>query len=257
MSDIDLQSDFISLDVGPDMTLNDIKAFIEAEINVPPSAQHFIQDGRPVTDTSKSLAQMNVQEGDVLAMAIQSASRASRRPAQEQGSSQPAQRLRSGNDPEQARLRILGDPVVLAECQRQDPELAAACSDAQKFRDLWNARQRQYEQVQREKEEQFALLEADPFNVEAQQKIEEIIRQQRVAENLQKAMEENPECRSILIDGQCWRQNMLTRFQPLAELPCCTSTSRSTMFPSKRSWIPARKPPSCLPRLPNDAESFA
>ncbi|EXJ92201.1 hypothetical protein A1O3_00751 [Capronia epimyces CBS 606.96] len=174
------------------MTLNDIKAFVEAEINVPPSAQHFLQDGRPVTDTSKSLAQLNIQEGGVLAMAVRSA-RSSRRPAQEHTAGQSAQRSQSGSDPEQARLRILGDPVVMAECRRQDPELAAACSDPQKFQDLWRIRQRQYEQVQREKEEQVALLEADPFNVEAQQKIEEIIRQQRVAENLQKAMEENPE----------------------------------------------------------------
>ncbi|KAL2395881.1 DNA damage-inducible protein 1 [Exophiala dermatitidis] len=192
VNNLKIPSDFISLDVGPDMTLNDIKALVEAEINVPPSSQHFLQDGQPVTDTSKSLAQLNFQEGGVLGMAIQS-SRPRRRPAPENAAGQPPQRLRSGNDPEQTRLRILGDPVVMEQCRRQDPELAAACSDPQKFQDLWNERQRQYEQVQREKEEQFALLEADPFNVEAQQKIEEIIRQQRVAENLQKAMEENPE----------------------------------------------------------------
>jgi len=47
--------------------------------------------------------------------------------------------------------------------------------------------------MQKDKEEQLALLQEDPFNVEAQQKIEEVIRQERVAENLQKAMEENPE----------------------------------------------------------------
>ncbi|KAK6384832.1 hypothetical protein, variant [Exophiala oligosperma] len=173
------------------MSLNDIKAFVEAEINIPPIAQHFLHDGRPVTDTSISLAQMNIHEGDVVALAVQTRQR--RRPATENTMGQPAQRVRSGNDPEQLRLRILGDSHMLAECQRQDPELAAACSDRQKFHDLWSARQRQYEQAQREKEQQIALLEADPFNVEAQQKIEEMIRQERVAENLQKAMEENPE----------------------------------------------------------------
>lgn len=193
VSDRDIQSDFISLDVGPDMTLNDIKAFIEAEINVPPSSQLFLQDSRPVTDTSITLAQLNVQEGDVVAMAIQSTS-PRRRPAQETATGQPAaRRARSGNDPEQLRLRILGDPVSLAECQRQDPELAAAAPHRQRFHDLWNDKRKQYEQMQREKEEQIARLEADPFNVEAQQKIEEMIRQERVAENLQKAMEEFPE----------------------------------------------------------------
>ena len=178
------------------MTLSDIKAFIEAEINVPPSSQIFLQDGRPVTDNSTTLAQMNVQEGDVVALAVQSPRQRSQ-PAQRSTPAQPAQRAPSANDPEQARLRVLGDPVLMAEWRRQDPELAAAASDREKFHDLYSARQRQYAQAQREKEEQHALLAADPFNMDAQQKIEEMIRQERVAENLQKAMEENPECEMI------------------------------------------------------------
>lgn len=175
------------------MTLNDIKAIVEAEINAPPEAQHFLKDGDPVNDTSQTLIDLNVEEGDVVAMAIQTA-RSRRRPAQDSSSGQPAQRTQTANDPEQLRLRILGDPNLLAECRRQDPELANASSNREAFHDLWNSRQRQHEQSQREKQEQIALLEADPFNVEAQQKIEEMIRQERVSENIQKAMEENPEC---------------------------------------------------------------
>lgn len=176
------------------MTLNDIKAIVEAEINAPPEAQHFLKDGNPVNDTTQSLADLSIQEGDVVAMAIQTA-RSRRRPAQDSSSGQPAQRTRIGNDTEQLRLRLLGDPALMAECRRQDAELANASSDREAFHNAWNARQRQHEQSQREKQEQIALLEADPFNVEAQQKIEEMIRQERVSENIQKAMEENPECK--------------------------------------------------------------
>lgn len=183
------------------MTLSDVKAFIEAETSVPPSAQIFLNSGRPVADNSITLAQMNVQEGDVVAVAVQSKRPSRSVPAQRSTTGQqPAQRARSDNDPEQARLRVLGDPVLMAEWRRQDPELAAAASDQDKFHDLYTARQRQYAEVQREKEEQYALLAADPFNVDAQQKIEEMIRQERVAENLQKAMEENPECK-ITVHG--------------------------------------------------------
>jgi len=203
------------------MTLNDIKAIVEAETNIPPEAQHFLKDGRPVVDTSQSLEALGVQEGDVVGLAIQT-SRPNRRPAQDSPSRQSAQRPSAGpNDPESLRLRILGDPNLLAECQRQDPELANASSSREAFHNLWNTRQQQHAQAQREKQEQIALLEADPFNVEAQQKIEEMIRQERVSENIQKAMEENPECKSIYrIVGQVTDKII----KPLAESRCCIST---------------------------------
>lgn len=44
-----------------------------------------------------------------------------------------------------------------------------------------------------EKQKETQLLNADPYNIEAQRKIEEAIRQEAVMENLNHALEYSPE----------------------------------------------------------------
>ena len=96
------------------------------------------------------------------------------------------------------RLRVLGDPAAIANLNEQNPELASALNDPARFRDLFLAMRRQEDERERERQNQIALLNEDPFNVEAQRKIEEMIRQDRVIENLQHAYENNPEGERIL-----------------------------------------------------------
>ena len=189
------------MDVFPEMTFNDIKAIVEGEIEIPPNSQHFFYNQNPVTDTTKTLEQVGVGEGDMLGMAVQDPGRAmpSRRGGSQQASvrSSSGQRQQEGPDAERMRLHIVGDPRMLAEVRRQDPQLALAANDKAKFHKEWNERQRQAAQAESEKNAQIALLNADPFNMEAQKKIAEMIRQEAIQANVQKALEENPECESF------------------------------------------------------------
>jgi DNA damage-inducible protein 1 len=195
-SDVTLNTDLIPMDVFLDMTLNDVRAIVEDEFKVPAISQVFFHNNVPLTDNSKTLAELNITEGDMLGLAIQNPGDDSRRkrPQEEGSSSQRQQRPRGGPDPERFRLHLVEDPRMLEEVRSRDPELANAANYPDRFHAVWDQRQRTLAQAQAEREEQLELLNADPFNVEAQAKIEEAIRQERVQENAQKALEENPEC---------------------------------------------------------------
>ena len=94
---------------------------------------------------------------------------------------------------ETTRLSILGNPAAMAQVREQRPALAEAMNDSNRFREVWMEMRREDEAREQERDEQMRLLNEDPFNVDAQRKIEEMIRQQSVQENLQFAYEHNPE----------------------------------------------------------------
>lgn len=193
-SDVQVSQDFIALEVFPDMSLEAVKGFIEDEIQIPPSAQHFLLNNQPVLNTTQTLTGLGIGEGDVLSLIIRNAAPQPQRQAQAAGRQQQSSSSRNAMpDAETLRLQILNDHNLLARLRENDPEIAHAVNDPDSFRRVFELKQQQNADAQREKAEQMALLDADPFNVEAQAKIEEIIRQQRVTENLQKALEENPE----------------------------------------------------------------
>lgn len=199
------------MDVFPDMTFNDIKALVQDEINVAPGAQHFFFNQRAIVDTSQTLTQVGIGEGDMLGMAVQDPQQGVRRgqPSAQQSSMQ--RQPPSRPDPERMRLHIVGDPRMMAEVRRQDPELADAANSRDRFHAIWNQRQSQAAQAEAEKNAQLALLNADPFNAEAQRKIEEMIQHERIQENIQKALEENPECECSARRSRGRQRNLVRR----------------------------------------------
>lgn len=183
------------MDVFPDMTFNDIKALVHGEIHVPPAAQHFFFNQQPIADTTQTLTQMGIGEGDMLGMAVQDPQQGMRRGQPEAQRTSRQQNPTPRPDPERMRLHIVGDPRMMEEVRRQDPELADAAPNSDRFHAVWDQRAREAGQIEAEKQAQLALLNADPFNAEAQRKIEEMIQHERIQENIQKALEENPECK--------------------------------------------------------------
>ena len=106
---------------------------------------------------------------------------------------QPQQSRHGYPDPETIRLQLLGNPDMRAQAVSQRPELAAVIDNPERFAQLFHQMQDEEREEQSRRRQQIANLNADPFDIDAQMRIAEIIREERVQENLQNAIEHNPE----------------------------------------------------------------
>lgn len=180
------------IEIDPAMELGDVLALLGAEADQDPETIGLVFNGTVMDDRRKSLRDYGmtgneeaVQIVDLNAMAGPS------RPA---GSSLSPSSNGMANDIERMRLSMLGDPNLMAQISRARPELAQAIrSNPSHFAELMQREFADRNRFKSEKNRQVDALNADPYDVEAQKKIEEAIRQQAVLENMEHAMEYSPE----------------------------------------------------------------
>lgn len=196
-----IAQDLITIDVGQEITIADLKAVIQGDTNVEPPLQTLFHNNVQLLDDSKTLEQCQIQEDAMLGMLVEhtegdapSASHGRSRAGQPPGDRGPPARGREPSaDVEMIRLQALGDQKILATLRGQRPELADAVADPLRFHRVWQGMIRHQRDSDTEKQREMALLNADPFNEETQKKIEEIIREERVMENVQNAIDHTPE----------------------------------------------------------------
>ncbi|KAL8672210.1 MAG: hypothetical protein Q9168_003312 [Polycauliona sp. 1 TL-2023] len=195
-----VQQDLLTIDVGSEITIGDLKAVIAGDTNIQSAAQILYHNGQELQTDTLTLEQANIRQDDMLGLLVRN-QRSQPRPA-----SRPTSRTAPSNprgdggrgagpvaDAEMIRLQALGNPAILNQIRAQNQELAEAVHDQSQWGQIYERMMRQQQDIEAEKQRELALLNADPFNVEAQAKIEEMIRQERVIENLQHAMDHTPE----------------------------------------------------------------
>ncbi|KAH8999078.1 hypothetical protein EDB92DRAFT_922665 [Lactarius akahatsu] len=164
-----------SVDIDPDMELENVMALLEAESGIPATMK-----GLGVRDNAMLLLRRRVAAGG--------------RRAEQQ-------------DAETIRLQILGDPQLMRQLEETQPEVAAAArSNPQRFAQLLTELSMRRASIEQQRLVDIGRLNADPFDVEAQRKIEEAIRQEAVLENLEHALEYSPESfgRVTMLYGGQW-----------------------------------------------------
>ncbi|XP_015881741.2 protein DNA-DAMAGE INDUCIBLE 1 isoform X1 [Ziziphus jujuba] len=177
----------LSLDVDPHETVENVKALLEVETRVPLQQQQLLFNGKEMRNFEK-LSALGVKDEDLVMMVSNAASSAS---SNDLSFNQDG----SAVDPGAFQQQIRNDSNLMGQLFQSDPELAQAVlgSDLNKLQDILRERNKQRSEYKRQQEEELALLYADPFDVEAQKKIEAAIRQKGIDENWAAALEHNPE----------------------------------------------------------------
>ncbi len=194
-----MDQDLLNIDVGQDMTIGDLKAVIQADTGVPPEGQSLFFNTVQLQDDSKTLDQYQIRSEAMLGLLVPPAlggldeGSEGRSAGTTTGRSTDVRRRAVMPDAETLRLQALEDTRLFESLRYHNPELAEAINDPARFQQIWEFAVRYQKNIEAEKHRELAILNADPFNVETQKKIEEIIRQERVMENVQNAMNYAPE----------------------------------------------------------------
>ncbi|KAG8505619.1 Protein DDI1-2 [Galemys pyrenaicus] len=218
----DLSEVTFSLQVDADFELHNFRALCELESGIPAAESQIVYAERPLTDNHRSLASYGLKDGDVvilrqkenadsrppvqfpnlpridfrsIAVPGASSSRHRQPPGAQQSHSSPGEIASSPqglDNPALLRDMLLANPHELSLLKERNPPLADALlsGDLEKFSRVLV--EQQQDRARRE-QERIRLFSADPFDLEAQAKIEEDIRQQNIEENMTIAMEEAPE----------------------------------------------------------------
>uniref|UniRef100_A0AAQ4R625 Ubiquitin-like domain-containing protein n=1 Tax=Gasterosteus aculeatus aculeatus TaxID=481459 RepID=A0AAQ4R625_GASAC len=214
-----------ALDVSPELELRDFIALCELESGIPAGEIQITIAEQTLKDHTRALGTYGLKDGDVVVLrqadrrppptqpafpglphidfrsitipgtSSSTSQRVQQQPRSAQPSTPTAFRGSSPpglDDPALLQQMLLSNPHELSLLKERNPPLAEALlsGDLERFTKV--LLEQQQDRAKRE-QERIRLLTADPFDLDAQAKIEEDIRQHNVEENMTIAMEEAPE----------------------------------------------------------------
>ncbi|KAJ2450516.1 DNA damage-inducible protein 1 [Coemansia sp. RSA 2336] len=171
-----------TIEVDESMSLRDLSALIELDCNVAVKDQKLVRNKQEVIGLSRTLKELGFEAKDTLYIYDRS------KPGDELIAAKLIEQVESH------RQHVLSNPQLMRELEQTHPEIAhAARHDPHAFRRHLTELQRQQIGAAKRQRAEVERLQANPFDVEAQQRIEEMIRQENIMRNMEAALEHNPE----------------------------------------------------------------